>query len=80
MDDWRLCGQERYLFRKKLAKMQFTPSAELDHAHCCFCWEKFGLSEGMSKEGYKTIEGNWWICDQCFQDFKDEFKWSVEIS
>lgn len=56
MDDGRLCGQERCFFRKKLTKMQFAPPTELDHAHCCFCWERFGLSEEMSKEGYKTTD------------------------
>lgn len=76
MSDWRLNGQKKYLFRKKLKRTAFAPSMQNDHAHCSFCWEKFGLCEGMSKMGYKTIVGNWWICDQCFQDFKDEFEWT----
>lgn len=78
MDDWRLCGQERYLFRKKLTKMRFAPSMEIDHTHCAFCWEKFGVSDVMSRTGYKTTEGNWWICNSCFHDFKDNLEWTVE--
>lgn len=77
IDDWRLNGQERYLFRKELKRTVFTPSTQNDHAHCSFCWEKFGLFEDMATVGYKTIGGNWWICDQCFQDFKDKFEWTV---
>lgn len=76
-EDWRLNNQKNYLFRKQLRRMRFIPNDKIDHAHCAFCWEKFGLYDGMTQEGYKTVKGNWWICNQCFEDFNCEFEWEV---
>ena len=28
-------------------------------------------------EGYVTKDNRYWICRDCFFDFRDEFKWSV---
>lgn len=36
--------------------------------------------------GYTNIEeagrpaGKWWICEQCFGDFREEFRWTVADS
>ena len=81
-DDWRLRGQEEYLQNEKFQYKQFVspPTGSL-HTHCEFCWHKFmEHSEGVkdcSKEGYCSFDGKYWICEECFQDFKEKFQWNL---
>ncbi len=82
-NDWRLRGQEDYLAGVDLYYIPFEPfSAEWDHEHCEFCWGKFSLySEGM-KIGYCTKTKNErkarWICETCYEDFKEDFGWNLK--
>lgn len=78
MDDWRITNQKRYLDKVKIIKSNILEFPEKDHEHCCFCWAKFGKSFDMLKEGYCTIDHNHWICEICYNDFKDMFRWKVE--
>lgn len=61
-----------------------------DHDHCDFCWATFmdrGDVPDVLREGYTnaeqvingtiTPESAIWICLQCFEDFRERFKWSV---
>ena len=75
--DWRLVKQENYLFGKSLTKKKFIPIGQCDHAHCAFCWEKFGQDDNWLSIGYCTYDGHHWICEQCYQDFKEKFEWNV---
>lgn len=75
MDDWRLNGQKAYLFRAILFK---TPSYEL-HTHCDFCWAKFSTAPEDLQWGYATADLVHWVCEDCYNDFKDEFEWKVEL-
>lgn len=77
-NDWRMTNQKRYLQGKHLARKHFIPTDECDHVHCVFCWDKFGENEGWLHIGYRVEENNSWICEQCFLDFKDEFKWHIK--
>ena len=87
-DDWRLSGQERYLLDTELVRMKYRPpSATWDHDHCEFCWAKFMAVGSPSNpsdthkilhEGYKTVNENQWICDDCFADFQARFRWTVK--
>ncbi len=79
MDDWRLTNQLDYLYRKRLKRADFLDFPEKDHEHCSFCWDKFGHSVGAIRYGYCTDDTYHWICDKCFQDFKDLFAWVVDI-
>ena len=75
-DDWRRQGQEQYLAGVKLVfKNYFLRSPEWDHDHCEFCWVKFSLYDGDLKKGYSTEDGYYWICEECFNDFRGEFNW-----
>ena len=67
-----------YLFRETLKKSVFKKTEKNDHEHCEFCFDKFGESEGMLHSGYCTLDGYRWICEQCYQDFKDQFEWKTE--
>jgi hypothetical protein len=80
-DDWRLQGQEKYLTGVTLTRKLYLPTGEgNDHDHCEFCWAKFSQSPAIPdalREGYTTSDGYRWICNQCFSDFRGQFKWVV---
>ncbi len=78
-DDWRLGGQERYLSNVELKKMtpnEIQSKSDLWHDHCDFCWEK--ITNKYDKNAYTTLDEYHWICEECFNDFKDKFKWTVK--
>ena len=75
--DWRLVKQHKYLDGKKLVFTRFVPSELLEHKHCSFCWDKFGKGDNSLEVGYCTSDGKWWVCEQCYKDFKEEFRWQV---
>ena len=78
-DDWRLQSQEKYLKGVAIWWKKYTRYSERwDHDHCSFCWAEFSEDEaGALREGY-TSEGDYhWICEQCFEDFKDLFDWEL---
>lgn len=77
MDDWRLLYQMDYLYRAKLKKATFRPSETNEHEHCEFCRDKFAEYEGCLKSGYCTLDEYRWICETCFEDFKEQFEWTV---
>ena len=79
--DWRLRGQEEYLKGAELCRKHYVRySDSWDHDHCEFCWVKFAeedLIPDALHEGYATTDNYRWICEQCFEDFKDQFEWRV---
>lgn len=79
-DDWRLRGQEEYMQGRQFTYKKFVGNGgSNEHEHCEFCWHKFmEYPEGMkdcSNEGYCSMDGKYWVCEECFKDFKDEFSW-----
>lgn len=76
--DWRLTNQINYLYMLKLKKEAFKKTDRSDHEHCEFCFGKFSENQGDLHFGYCTHDGYHWICDRCFDDFKDLFKWTLE--
>ena len=77
-DDWRLCKQEEYMMNAKLKRTVFCQRrVGNDHCHCEFCWEKFSENDGDMHVGYSTIDGRIWVCDDCFHDFHERFRWIV---
>ena len=80
-NDWRLRGQEEYMKDLKFKYISFTAKKGGSlHAHCEFCWHKFmeyhENFEESSNEGYCSIDEKYWVCNECFEDFKDVFSWS----
>ena len=78
--DWRLTNQEEYLQGVTLYWKKYNRYSDTwDHDHCSFCWVEFSLegSDGALTEGYVTADDYHWICEICFHDFKDMFKWRV---
>ena len=74
-DDWRLMGQEEYLMKSQLLHKYWKEHKPgWDHDHCEFCGEKFYRNTDL---GYCTVGEYYWICETCFQDFNEMFKWEV---
>ena len=44
------------------------------HEHCEFCWEK-ALAD-KSCVFYCTDDLYYWICEECFRDFREMFNWT----
>lgn len=79
-DDWRLRGQEKYLSNKDLFLRQWkAPRPDWDHDHCEFCWAKFSDAVDVLHEGYTTEDNYYWICPDCYNDFKELFGWIEKI-
>ena len=83
-DDWRLTGQEADLQGVVLRRLQYPTRAnqpEWDHDHCEFCWAKFSMDPRIADAltaGYATLDEYYWICDGCFSDFRERFKWKLQ--
>lgn len=83
--DWRLQGQEDYLFGRtfQIGEFKSHPAIKLkenklypatwDHEHCEFCNTKFSLSPDDLSRGYMTLDGQYWVCEDCFKDFSGAF-------
>jgi hypothetical protein len=80
MNDWRLQGQEKYLRDAVLERKKYQRYREgWDHDHCEFCGAEFSLeTPGALQAGYATQDNYRWICDACFQDFRNLFGWKVQ--
>lgn len=77
-DEWRLQGQAEYLTGVTLVHQMWNPSnSRSDHDHCEFCWDKFANYDGCLHVGYSTENRYRWICETCFNDFKDRFQWQI---
>ncbi len=79
-DDWRLAGQEKYLKGVNLVKRtyrRYPKDPTWDHDHCKFCHAKFMVENypDVLHEGYSTEDEYYWICENCFHDFKEYFEW-----
>lgn len=79
-DDWRNRGQECFLANEHLQRMTYqAPSDIWTHDHCEFCWATFSeYGEQDLREGYTTDDHYHWICDDCYNDLKELFHWSVD--
>jgi hypothetical protein len=80
--DWRLQGQETYLAGAVLVRRvygRYEQNPEWDHDHCEFCWAKFSTvaGDGVHTRGYCTPDEYRWVCERCFEDFREAFRWSV---
>lgn len=76
--DWRNMGQMEYLFKRKVKFQKFADLMIRDHEHCRFCWEKFSMYPESLQEGYCTDDiDKFWICSECFNDFKGIFEWKI---
>ena len=74
-NDWRLANQINYLHKKHLQRIRFKHfKPGWDHEHCEFCSARIDADDN---EAYTTEDKYYWICEECFNDFKDMFEWTV---
>ena len=72
LEDWRRQGQEKYLTGVKLIFRDYLPyRAGWNHDHCEFCGATFSLDKQDLNEGYVTEDNYRWVCNVCFNDFKN---------
>ena len=77
-DDWRLTGQEDYLLFAKLKEiipsdyLKTLDNPEYFHEHCEFCMTK--PEDNKEQKFYCTLDNYRWICEECYNDFKEKFK------
>ena len=77
-NDWRLMGQEEYLMNAQLRRETYIqPTLKWDHDHCAFCWDKFSEASDTLHIGYHSVKSGRWICEQCYQDFKEMFNFTL---
>jgi hypothetical protein len=72
--DWRITNQMDFLQGVRLIHSKWLTLKETwDHDHCKFCWET--LDASTEALAYCTEDYYYWICEECYQDFKDAFEW-----
>ncbi len=79
-NDWRLVNQQEYLMNAELRKSLYKPlNDNWEHDHCAFCWDKFSEISGDLNIGYCTKDKKHWICEECFNDFKEMFNFKILV-
>lgn len=76
-DEWRLVNQMKYMKGVDLLLSDYVPTPGNDHDHCEFCWETFSVYDGDLHKGYCTLDRYKWICEDCYEDFKETFEWKL---
>jgi hypothetical protein len=65
------------------------PPRDADPAHCAFCWKKFYVQAdepGHRDErkylqyGFRTDDGNTWVCEECYYAIRDVLEFAAEVS
>ena len=79
-NEWRLMNQEEYLTNAHLIFCEYKGNPRWDHDHCAFCCAKFSEAENNLHFGYCTLDRYYWICEECFEDFKDVFSWQLDFT
>ena len=75
-NDWRINNQGKYLYGKELECKAYEKVSETwDHDHCEFCWERI---DSTTHNAFTDGKGHW-ICEQCYEDFKEIFKWKNKM-
>ena len=64
------------LFPDKKDWLEGEKIQHLWHEHCEFCWDKATTDNDC--EFYCTEDMRYWICKECFDDFKEKFEWAVK--
>jgi hypothetical protein len=84
-NQWRI-DNAGHLKGLRLQRRRYTRWGDnWDHDHCAACWAKFSEIEGSESqhEGYATRDdypkraGYEWVCLTCFEDLKDDMRWSA---
>ncbi|MBQ7362817.1 MAG: hypothetical protein IJW48_00030 [Clostridia bacterium] len=69
--------EKDYLHNKKLQLKSVLLKKE-EHYHCELCWNRLSSCVGDLQIGYYESLSKSWICETCYQEFKDLFGWSIQ--
>lgn len=69
--------EKEYLHSKKL-EFKEVDYILPDHQHCELCWATFSQCSGDLHSGYYEVDSESWICKECYDSFKELFKWTTE--
>jgi hypothetical protein len=80
-EDWRLSLASPPEFYARFTWMHkpWTKTREgWDHDHCEFCRAKISdaVVEGGLAQGWASDNDYYWVCDPCFTEFRETFKWN----
>ena len=67
-------NQDKYLKGIKLMFCHFDSNIR-EHDHCEFCSAKFSDDKNDLHQGYCSLDKYYWICEKCYNDFKQYFDW-----
>lgn len=71
--------EREYLHNKKLEHKEYDgPFCLDDHEHCALCWQKISKYPEDDHSGYYEKDSRDWICEDCFDKFKELFGWELE--
>ena len=77
LDDWRRQGQERFMKGLRFVPRRFRTAGRSEHEHCEFCSRKFSEDAADLRDGYATEDSYRWVCPACFEDFREEYGWTL---
>jgi hypothetical protein len=85
---WRLDNANRLNGLRLQFRRYKRWSESWDHDHCAACWAKFAEFHGpdILHQGYATGDDYpkgacyEWICETCFQDLKNDMRWSTDTT
>ena len=80
-EDWRYdTGVTHWDVGDTVKHARWSGTEKWDHDHCTFCWKDFSNSPDGQHEGYCDPEEYCWICEECFNDFKELFEFKVILN
>ena len=69
---------QAFMKNAALRKNVFRPNGENDHEHCVMCGAKVSLRDGDLHTGFATFDGAHWVCPECLNAYRDEYRWTVQ--
>lgn len=80
-NDWRYdTGKTHWDVGETLKHAKRRGTEQWDHDHCTFCWKNFSNAPEDLHEGYCDLDEYSWICEECFNDFKEVFEFRVLLN
>lgn len=77
--DWRWGNQKKYMDDIVIVHRKYSEKeTKNNHDHCEFCWATLGLDVPDNVDSYCTEDEYRWICPECYNDFKEYFKWTLK--
>lgn len=78
-DDWRLLSANPETRKHFLHRLFDRTICYDDYDQCDFCYHCFDEEDEAHPEtAYYCTDTGSWVCETCFQDFKDHFGWTAE--